>query len=136
MMTDLDSDELFQTIDDGHNIFTFLTQKGHLLVTPCVDLLMQNSKDFYTEISEKVESHQVKLITIDFNEVNFVDSSGAGAIIRVANTIRLKGMDLFVVNLNKNLSSVFRLSGFPRLMKICTYEEYIALFPEMKSVIK
>jgi len=130
------SDGSDQNFNGGNEINSKVKYKDHMLVRPRVDLLMQNSKEFYGEFSDIIDLEQILTITIDFQDVSFVDSSGAGAIIRIANAIRLKGKILYIVNLNKNLSSVFRLSGFHRLMKILSYEEYIDSFPEMTSVMK
>ncbi|GBF49797.1 anti-sigma factor antagonist [Leptospira ryugenii] len=94
---------------------------------------MENSREFYQEFEKALEGRTFAKISMDFGSVKFLDSSGIGAVIKASSALHNKGIEIFVTNLNKNLNSVFRLSGLNHILSILTLDEYVSKFPEFKK---
>ncbi|TGL58009.1 anti-sigma factor antagonist [Leptospira ognonensis] len=112
------------------------SQEDHLLFSIQQDILMENSREFYHEFERAMEGKAFLRITLNFAAVKFLDSSGIGAVIKASSALHNKGIEIFVTNLNKNLNSVFRLSGLNHILSILTLDEYLSKFPEFRKALE
>ncbi len=112
------------------------SQDEHLLFSILQDILMENSREFFQEFEKTLNGKSFRRITLNFAAVKFLDSSGIGAVIKVASALHNKGIEIFVTNLNKNLNSVFRLSGLNHILSILTLDEYLSKFPEFRKALE
>lgn len=110
-----------------------LLQKSEdrILIKVHGDILMENSKDFYNGVREKMQDMELKFLCFDFSKVQFMDSSGIGSLIKLTSDLRKTGCQVFMYNLNKNLKAVFQLSGISGIIKIRTPQEFIEDFPNL-----
>ena len=105
----------------------------HLIIKILSDVMMDNSKDFYKEFEGIIlQNSALKVVSFDFDKVNFMDSSGIGSLIRAASYVKNLHSAVTVFNLNKSLYSVFRLSGLDNIIAIYTFDEFIEIYPELK----
>ncbi|MCG6139753.1 anti-sigma factor antagonist [Leptospira bourretii] len=111
-------------------------QENHLLLSIQRDVLMENSREFYQEFEKAIDSQNFGKLTMDFHSVKFLDSSGIGAVIKASSALHNRGVEIFVTNLNKNLNSVFRLSGLNHILSILTLDEYLSKFPEFQKTLE
>ncbi|TGN19928.1 STAS domain-containing protein [Leptospira idonii] len=112
------------------------SKDNHLLFSIQKDILMENSREFYQEFEKSMEGHKFGKLTLDFAQVKFLDSSGIGAVIKASSALHNRGIEIYVTNLNKNLNSVFRLSGLNHILSILTFDEYITKFPEFTKALE
>lgn len=82
------------------------------------DLKMENSPIFYENFTKEAENFYGKIIFFDFSKLTFVDSSGIGSLLRVVDYLKGKNSQLFIVGINKSISSVFRLAGLYQIFNI------------------
>jgi stage II sporulation protein AA (anti-sigma F factor antagonist) len=72
------------------------------------------------EIRDKVEREfsrsPAKNIMFDFTNVTFMDSSGIGMILGRYRTAEMKGGKVFALNINKQLSKIFEMSGLKKII--------------------
>jgi anti-anti-sigma factor len=110
---------------------------SHLLLSISEDILMDNSREFLTEFEGiyKQENAQLQNLTFNFGEVRFLDSSGIGAIIKCTNKAKEQGVKINVLNLNKTLQSVFRLSGLQEILTKMELSDFFAQFPEFETTL-
>ncbi len=87
------------------------------------DLKMENSIIFYENFTKEAENFYGKLIFFDFSKLNFVDSSGIGTLLRISDYLKGKNSKLFIVGINKSMSSVFRLAGLHQIFNILENNE-------------
>ncbi|MDF3818293.1 STAS domain-containing protein [Leptospira sp. 96542] len=111
-------------------------KENHLLLSIRRDVLMENSREFYHEFEKAIEGQNFGKLTLDFVAVKFLDSSGIGAVIKASSALHNRGVEIFVTNLNKNLNSVFRLSGLNHILSILTLDEYLSKFPEFSKTLE
>jgi anti-sigma B factor antagonist len=87
-----------------------------------------NSDDFKREIGPTLSTYS--RVVLDLSEVQFMDSSGCGAILSCLKTLTGHGGDLKLARVTKPVRSVFELI---RLHKICdlfdTTEAAVKAFP-------
>ena len=62
-------------------------------------------------------------ITLDLKEMTFVDSSGLGAIVDTARTLRAAGGDLSLVNPRPSVRRIFQLTSLEDALRIATGNE-------------
>lgn len=119
-------------------LIEFRKIQNHLVVSILEDVLMDNSRELYLEFDAALKSEKNDLGTISFNfsQVRFLDSSGIGALIKCTSRAKEIGIHVQVVNLNKTLFSVFRLSGLNNLLKTIPIEEFLEEYPEFESYLK
>ncbi|MGL5694763.1 MAG: anti-sigma F factor antagonist [Peptostreptococcaceae bacterium] len=76
------------------------------------------------EIDEILLKKSVKNIVFDFDNINFMDSSGIGVIIGRYKKIAHEKGKVSIVNINPRVKKIFDLSGMNKIIKIySTYEE-------------
>ena len=107
----------------------------HVVLTIQKDILMDNSRDFYLEFEASVEDVSIRQISLNFGEIKYVDSSGIGSLIKLTTICKNKGRSMNVFNLNKALSSVFKLAGLHNVIVVLKKEEFLDKYPHFKEAI-
>ncbi|SER99023.1 anti-anti-sigma factor [Gracilibacillus ureilyticus] len=59
---------------------------------------------------------QYESIQLDFQKVNFVDSSGMGLLIQLVTTLKDNDKEIKIVNVNKDILEVFELVQMPEII--------------------
>lgn len=72
------------------------------------------------ELDMLIEAYQIKELTLDFIETEFMDSSGIGVVIGRSKTLRFRDGKLYVRNLNHRIDAIFRAIG---LYKVADLKE-------------
>ena len=104
---------------------------SHLILKVREDVMMLNSNEFIDSF-QKLAADDYENISFNFFDVNFIDSSGIGALVKCINSLKSRGIKPVVFNLNKSLYSVFKLSGLNNLMKIYKdSDDFKKDFPEV-----
>lgn len=111
-------------------------QENHLLLSIRKDILMENSREFYHDFEKSIDGKSFGKLSLNFAQVKFLDSSGIGAVIKASSSLHNRGVEIYVTNLNKNLNSVFRLSGLNHILSILTLDEYLSKFPEFAKTLE
>mgnify|MGYP004692412473 FL=1 len=79
------------------------------------------------EIDDILMTRSVKNIVFDFENINFMDSSGIGVIIGRYKKISSEKGTVSVININSRVKKVFDLSGMNKIIKVySTYEEALS----------
>lgn len=106
-----------------------IQNSSSLLIRLTQDIRMENAHFFLEEI-KAIGDLNGKNIYLDFSKVQFVDSSGIGTLLKVA-TLQQRGQgSLNLVNLNRSLSNVFKLSGLFTVFQVLEKQDLSAVFPE------
>ncbi|MCB1174508.1 MAG: STAS domain-containing protein [Leptospiraceae bacterium] len=99
-------------------------------------LLIQITGKFDLEQAEYFQE-QYKLLTqsspgvvcLDMQKVQFIDSSGLGALIKALNSTRGFGGELILVGLNAVILNVFRLAKLDNFFKLLSEAEFQRKYP-------
>lgn len=57
-------------------------------------------------------------LVLNFKDINFIDSSAIGAIISMHVKLKAKGLKLYVKNINKVITSVFKIGGLFNILNV------------------
>ena len=84
-------------------------------------LTVLEAVDFNTNLQELLKKTSVpKQITIDFQETNFIDSSGVGVLVKNYKIAREKAIELVFKNVNPPVMAVFAMTGLDAVFQIQT----------------
>jgi anti-sigma B factor antagonist len=98
-----------------------------VVAVPGPSLNASNSKAFKSDIAPVIQSAE-KLV-IDMSAVQFVDSSGLGAIVSCLRQLNEKGSDMKIFGLSKGVRSLFELVRMHKVVDIYnSKEEAVAAF--------
>ena len=67
---------------------------------------------------------------LDLNDVNYIDSSAIGSIIKSLNLIKNYGGEMILFGLKPMILNVFKLAKLDNFFKIMTTEEFNQTFPD------
>ena len=75
------------------------------------------------KIDDEIEKYIPKKVIFDFEDITFMDSSGIGMILGRYKLIKLIGGEMEIINVNKIVNRIFKMSGIGRIIKITLKEE-------------
>ncbi len=96
---------------------------GDVLVVTCLEerLDAKVSAEFIQEMALFIKNGN-QYIVLDISNINFIDSSGLGAIVASLKQLGDKG-DLAICGINKSILSMFRITRLDRVVKIFSEKE-------------
>lgn len=98
--------------------FTSYLHDGQLTIALNGEIDHHFAKKYIQAISAKIEAYMPRICILDFQDVNFMDSSGIAVVINsLRNMSRING-ELMISGLKEQPLKVFSASGIDRLVKI------------------
>ena len=98
--------------------FTSFLQDGQLTVELTGEIDHHCAKGYIGAISAKIEAYSPTVCVLDFDQVNFMDSSGIAVVINaLRNMTQIKGK-LVLTGLKEQPLKVFRTSGIEKLVEL------------------
>ena len=74
------------------------------------------AREMRRELDEVIERSQPELLTIDMENVGFMDSSGIGLILGRLRAVHAHGGEIIIKNARPEIAAVIRLSGLSGLL--------------------
>ena len=71
-----------------------------------------------------IDQNHIKIVIFDFQNTEFMDSSGIGVIMGRYRTVYLLGGEVWAVHVNERMKKILSLSGVTKILHI--YEEEMA----------
>lgn len=75
--------------------------------------------------ADKVKEHLNGLVEekpvdlkIDFTNLEYIDSTGLGALIGVLKRLKVNEKDIYIVNARKNVKKIFTITGLDKIFKV------------------
>lgn len=93
----------------------------------CLTIFLPNELDHHNaekirrKADRMIEKHHIKCVIFDFQETNFMDSSGIGVIMGRHRIVKLLGGEVWAVNANERMKKILLMSGVTKIIQI--YEE-------------
>src|ERR1700749_4341362 len=95
---------------------------GHLLIEIEVsEANLDNSDLFKTQVTELLDRHR-KNIVIDFNRVEYIDSSFLGALVAILKHVMAQKLDIILAAMRKDVYDLLLLIRLDKVFKI--YRDY------------
>ena len=79
------------------------------------------AEELKREVDEMIERNHIKIVIFDFQETDFMDSSGIGMIMGRYKNIRFAGGTVLAVRVNERIRRILTLSGVYKYIDI--YED-------------
>ena len=91
----------------------------NLIVRVDGELDLETSPIFREKVESKLNQYEmIKHLILDLQKVNFIDSSGLGAILGRFKRLSQQGGRVSAVNVSPQVQRIFELSGLLKIMKI------------------
>jgi len=96
---------------------------------PMGKLEIGSADEFEEEFKTKaLESTSVN-IGLNLKEINYIDSSGLGILIKATNLSKNKSKNLIVFNVSDKIKNVFKIARLEKFFNFISKEEYEKLYP-------
>ncbi len=97
-------------------------------------LQLKGSLDIYTSLDLKNDVDGLKLkkdiaVIFDLNNVDYVDSSGIGTLIKIVNQVQEAGGQFYITGLKPMIEKIFKVAGLMTYFTILSAEEANSQFP-------
>lgn len=93
-----------------------LDKEDHLFVKIGGQLLYSEADQFKEEILPKIGQHNV--VTVDCEDLEFIDSAGTGAIVRLWKECRMVGAQLELVKVLPEVQKLLHMTRLHQLAKV------------------
>lgn len=74
------------------------------------------ARDAKRKIERKFNNNRLKSIILDFNGLDFIDSSGIGFIIGRYKTVKNRQGIIEIINVNNKVQKMLKMSGIPKII--------------------
>ena len=98
--------------------FTSFLEEGRLTVALTGEIDHHYAKHYIQAIAAKIEAYTPKICVLDYQEVNFMDSSGIAVVINAMRQMSQREGKLILSGLNSQPFKVFQASGVDKLIEI------------------
>lgn len=95
----------------------FHKHENILIVDLSGELDHNSAEEVRVKIDDRIDRDNIEKIILNFSGVNFMDSSGIGAVLGRYKKISNKGGQLFIAESNKNVNRIFELAGLYKIIK-------------------
>ena len=97
-------------------------------------LQLKGSLDMYTSLDLKNQCDQLgitkgHILVFDLGEVNYVDSSGIGTLIKIVNFVHEAGGEFYITGLKPMIEKIFKVAGLMSYFSRLSEEEFKSRFP-------
>lgn len=96
--------------------------KSVKVVQPVGILDGTQANQLHQQIDEAMKTGAATVL-VDLGEVNFMDSSGLGALVTALKTVRARGGQLCVCSINEQIRILFELTSMDRVFEIFPNQE-------------
>jgi len=90
---------------------------SHLIIKLDGQFDLHTAKDFKTKVTRYLNKEDKNLI-LDLETIDFIDSSGIGAILSIYKKVEKNGVELVIINISSPLKRVFELSGLLNIIRL------------------
>ena len=99
-------------------LLRFEPYNDNIIVTLQGELDHHSSEEVRNRIDDMLDRDNYKNLIFNFSGVNFMDSSGIGAVIGRYKKISLRGGKVCLTNVKPNVKRIFELSGMFKIISI------------------
>ena len=95
---------------------------GVTVLTPSGRVDTSTAKVFEDAVMVAADTN--KKIALSFNEIEYISSAGLRVVLMLGKKLGASGGVLVLINMPEKIFSVFKMSGFDKILKICSsFEE-------------
>ena len=97
--------------EESEKVLTFVIERGgDTAVVKCHGRLVAGTtEEFYREVKQLLP--ETKLVVVELEKLNYLDSTGLGALVRLLTSARKQGCELKLLHLGKQIRNVLKLTN-------------------------
>ena len=107
----------------GRANMKYQVQENCLTVFLPNELDHHNAEEIRKESDHLIEHNHIRYVVFDFQDTNFMDSSGIGVIMGRYKRIYMLGGEVCAVHTNERMRKILTMSGVTKIMQIYEEEE-------------
>ena len=115
------------TIGGAHPVaiqsMEYQVQENCLTIYLPAEVDHHNAEEMKRKADKLIDRNHIKYVIFDFENTDFMDSSGIGVIMGRYKTISLIGGEVWAVHTNARIRKILTLSGVTKIMQIYEEEE-------------
>ena len=97
-------------------------------------LKLKGSLDIYTSLDlknsiDQIAMKPVRLLVFDLSEIDYVDSSGIGTLIKIVNQVHDANGEFYITGLKPMIEKIFKVAGLMTYFTILTEQEFQSKYP-------
>lgn len=100
------------------------TDRGTLTIIKLTGKFDIEQTEHFEASFAEIIARRPEIISLDMNELNFIDSSGMGALIKALNTVKNAGGEMILFGLKPMIMNVFKLAKLDSFFKVMTAEDF------------
>ena len=101
----------------------YQVQENCLTIFLPKELDHHNAESIRKKSDRLIEKHHIKCVIFDFEETNFMDSSGIGVLMGRYRMVYLLGGEVWAINTNERMKKILTMSGVTQIIQIYEEEE-------------
>ena len=99
-------------------IFSHRVDDGICVISIEGNIALDGVNEAKTFLKPHIENPEVKAIVINFEKVNFIDSSGIGLIVSIFKTMQEKSGQFAITNLSAKNEEIFSITRLNKILSI------------------
>lgn len=107
-----------------------VSQSSEMLLLRLTGKFDIEQSDYFEKTFADLFKDKPRRVGLDMTEVNFIDSSGIGAMIKALNMVKSAGGELILFGLKPMILSVFKLAKLDNFFKVLSPEEFKLKYEE------
>ncbi|MCS6985225.1 MAG: STAS domain-containing protein [Leptospiraceae bacterium] len=104
-------------------------RKAALEIIPIGKLDILKAEQFETDLQEKIRATTEKVIGINLAKVEYIDSSGLGALIKVLKASQNAGKTLLLFGVSPKIQNIFQLARLEKFFTFTTPLDFNTKYP-------
>jgi len=122
---------IFTEVNNNKNNFSlsgeFYKENTSVLIIKVSGYLETANSDIFSKSILKTidDNNDIKIFIIDLKYLNYISSTGIGALTIILNEVKKQKIGLYLINLNEKALSIIELLGFNKFFNILDSEEEI-----------
>lgn len=101
----------------------YQVQENCLTIFLPTELDHHNAEEIRKVADQLIENNHIKSVIFDFEETNFMDSSGIGVIMGRYRMVYLLGGEVWAVHTNERMKKILTMSGVTKIIQIFEEEQ-------------
>lgn len=101
----------------------YQVQENCLTIFLPAELDHHNAEEIRKVADQLIENNHIKSVIFDFEETNFMDSSGIGVIMGRYRMVYLLGGEVWAVHTNERMKKILTMSGVTKIIQIFEEEQ-------------
>ena len=114
-------------------ILQYENRSGALEVIITEKLEIAKADEFEANFLKHASETNAKIIGLNLKNLEYIDSTGLGSLIKILNTLQNKKKDLLIFGASDKIQKVFEFARLQKFFQFTSEAEFASRFPKVKT---